>query len=122
MAMDISIEKYINIDDIIDIVLDVDGVGSEDYQHLKNRFYRFQPSLFYNIKGIQNRESKILKKNTIGLFEISSLLRRPIIPRVTIFTPDIYIYFNYNRDNTLYSIDYTIAGNEFNLRLSKLRK
>jgi hypothetical protein len=108
--MDISIEKYINIDDIIDIMLK--GVDSEDYQHLKNRFYRFQPSLFYNIRGIQNRKSKILKKNTIGLFKISSLLRRPII---IIFTPDIYIYFNYNRDNTLYSIDYSTAGNEFNL-------
>ena len=120
--MDISIEKYINIDDIIDIVLDVDGVGSEDYQRLTTRFYRFQPSLFYNIKGIQNRESKILKKNTIGLFEIISLFRQPILPRVIIFTPDIYIYFNYNQDNTLYSIDYTIVGNEFNLRLSKLRK
>lgn len=120
MAMDISIEKYINIDDIIDIVLD--GVGSKNYQRLTTRFYRFQPSLFYNIKGIQNKESKILKKNTIGLFEISSIFRRPIIPRVIIFTPDIYIYFNYNLDNTLYSIDYTIAGNEFNLRLSKLRK
>ena len=109
--MDISIEKYVDINDIIDIVL----YGGENYQHLKNRFYRFQPSLFYNIKGIQNKESKVLKKNTIGLFEISSLFRHPIIPRVIIFTPDIYIYFNYNLDNTLHSIDYSIAGNEFNL-------
>lgn len=97
--MNFDTKKPICIEDIIQALIN----KNRDYiLFLKNRFYRFRPSLFFKIYHIQAKKSRILKKHTKGLIEISGL-------RVTIYTPEIYIYFNYDYGQELYDIQYKYA-------------
>ena len=72
---------------------------------LMNRLHRFQPSrIGKDIMHIQPRKSRILKKNTIGLFEISG-------KEIVIYTSRAFIYFAYTSSNTLYEIFYSLQNN-----------
>ena len=66
---------------------------------LKNRLFNYYPSeTIKEITHIQPRQSKVLKKNTKGLFEFS-------VGCVTIYTPTVFIYFLYSY-NHLFDIKY----------------
>ncbi len=103
--MNFDDKKPICIEDIIQALIN----KNRDYiLFLKNKFYRFRPSLFYKIYHIQAKKSRILKKHTKGLLEINGLT-------ITIYTSEVFIYFNYAYSQELYDIQYKYArGN--NLR------
>lgn len=72
---------------------------------LMNRLHRFQPSrIWKDIMHIQPMKSRILKKNTIGLFEISG-------KTITIYTSRASICLAYTSSNNLYDIFYTLENN-----------